>query len=296
MKVAIIVDSTAYLSPELAARDNIFQVNLSVNFSDGTTYQDSSDPEIINEFYNRLNNAKQLPTTSQPQVGEYYQILENLIEEKYEAVICIHIASAISGTYQQALMVLNEFNDRIQTYCIDSKGSSIVLESLVHQTANLLDAGFAVEQIAKALVQAAEEAEIYLMVEDLNNLSKGGRLSSTSAFFGNILQIKPLLYFDQEGKIVLFEKIRSTKKVYQRWQELASAYEQTHPDGFVLAIAHAQAEEEGLKVLNSIQANMGTNVSYMIRPIGPVVGTHIGAGAKGLALIPRLETLLTPVE
>ncbi|UUX32942.1 DegV family protein [Fundicoccus culcitae] len=294
MKVAIIVDSTSYLSPTLATKPNIFQVNLSVNFADGTTYQDASNPEIISEFYKRLKSEKQLPTTSQPQVGEYYQIMENLVAQHYEAVISIHLASAISGTFQQAQMVLKEFEDRIQTYCIDSKGSSVVLESLVSQTHDLLSKGYSPEVIVEGLLLAVEEAQIYLMVEDLNNLSKGGRLSSTSAFFGNVLQIKPLLYFDQEGKIVLFEKIRSTKKVYQRWEALIMAYNEAHPKGFVLAFAHAQAEEQVMQVLNKTKSKLGPEVSFLVGSIGPVIGTHIGAGARGMALIPRLETLITP--
>ena len=124
------------------------------------------------------------------------------------------------------------------------------------------------------------------MVGDLNNLVKGGRLSASSAILGNILQIRPLLHFE-EGKIAVSEKIRTTKKVYRRMVELVAEWQTRYPQGVHVGIGQAGAPED-LKVLNEImkEAYPGMPLSYT--NIGPVIGTHTGDGTKGLGIVPKL--------
>ena len=288
MKTAIIVDSVGYLPEKLWEHPDIFKIDLSVNFSDGSVMIDSSNEIEIKAFYERLIQEKQLPTTSQPTVGAYYELMDQIVSKGYEAVFCVHLSSAISGTFQSALMVTNEYKDKIKVFCLDSRGASVTMEGQVRAILRLLEEGLDEQTIFDQVKWLAEQSRIYLMVEDLNNLVKGGRLSPTSALLGSVLQIRPLLYFDSEGKIVLFEKIRTNKKVFKRWSELVKASLEKYPQGVEIAFANAECYDE-IKAVEAYVLSENPGVDSHILPLGPVVGTHVGKGAKGMAIIPKLE-------
>ncbi len=285
MRTAIIVDSTAYLSGTTAQHPDVYRVDLTVNYSDGTTGLDAQGLNDQKEFYDRLLAEQTLPTTSQPTPGDYYRVMDDIVAKGYDAVFSIHLSSGISGTYQTARMVTSEYADRLKVFCIDSKAASVVMESLVEQTFALLEAGLTGEEIQEKLKWVAENARIYLMVEDLNNLVKGGRLNATGALVGSLLKIRPVLFFDGEGKIVVFEKIRTNKKVYQRWLELAQQRREMFPGGIRISFAHSNSLEETEVVRDMFKEEL-PDVSYHISGLGPVVGTHTGAGTKGCAIIP----------
>lgn len=287
MKAAIIVDSTAYLDEELANHPDVYTINLSVHFHDGTNLVDTANEEAHRAFYARLVNETTLPTTSQPKPGDYYALMDQLVEKGYEAVYCIHLASKISGTFQTAKMITEEYREHLQVYCVDSKAASIVLRQMVVQTLESIKAGIEPEQIHQQLLWMADESRVYLMVEDLKNLVKGGRLNATSAFLGSVLQIRPLLYFDQEGSIVLFEKIRTNKKVYRRWQELIEEALQKYPKGIRVAFAQGDALAEIEEVKAHLE-QIFPQVEFRIGNLGPVVGAHTGKGVKGMGIIPKI--------
>lgn len=288
MKTAIIVDSVGYFPKEITSLPNVFQIDLMVNFYDGTTINDSSNEEDVKLFYKKLSNETQLPTTSQPQIGKYYELMNQIIEEGYDTVICIHLSSGISGTYQAAVVVTKEFSKKINVICIDTKGASIGMEAVAKLALDLIDQEADLNEIVEKLTWQSNNNQIYLMVEDLKNLVKGGRLSASSALLGGVLQIKPLLHFDKNGKIVLFEKIRTNKRVYKRWSELVNEAKKQYPKGIEIAFAHGDAYEEVKQVEQQILSAHPDLTSH-ITQLGPVVGTHTGKGAKGMAIIPKIE-------
>lgn len=285
MRTAIIVDSTAYLSGKTAQHPDVYRVNLTVNYSDSSIGLDAQDLNEQKEFYHRLQSEKSLPTTSQPTPGDYYKVMDEIVAKGYDTVFCIHLSSAISGTFHTAQMVTSEYADRLNVFCIDSKAASVVMESLVEQAFCLLEAGLSAEQVQEKLQWVAVNTRIYLMVEDLNNLVKGGRLNAAGALVGSLLKIRPVLYFDCDGKIEVFEKIRTNKKVYQRWLEIAKERQGLFPDGLQVSFAHSDALEETQKVYDMFKKDL-PDISYHISGLGPVVGTHTGAGTKGCAIIP----------
>ena len=248
--------------------------------------KDTSDLQLLNEFYTRLKSENQLPTTSQPQPGDYLALLDQLVAAGYDTVYAIHLSSEISGTYQTARMLLSEYEDKLQAYAVDSGSSCMVMELLVKETLDWLSQGLSAEEVGRRLEWSARHSDVYLMVGDLNNLVKGGRLSASSAILGNILQIRPLLHFE-EGKIAVSEKIRTTKKTYRRMVELVSEWQTRYPQGVHVGIGQAGAPED-LKVLDEMmkEAYPGMPLSYT--NIGPVIGTHTGDGTKGLGIVPKL--------
>ncbi len=287
MKQAIIIDSTAYLPEELKQLPHIYQVDLQVVFEDGTQVTDSN--LHVRDFIDKMRDYDAIPTTSQPSVGLYTELYQKLIDEGYETVYCIHLSSGISGTYQTALMLSEQFSNDIDSYVIDSKGAAIVIEILTRQCLLMIENNIAPEKIFETLQQNADAGSIYLMVETTENLVKSGRLNRSLAVIGNMLQVVPLLYFNELGEIVLFEKIRTKRKVKQRWFDLIQEGFQKYPEGFVLGFAHADDPvtiEQFIKEVNETFPEYTEDI--YVSEMGPVIVSHTAAKSKGICLMPLI--------
>lgn len=290
MKAAIIVDSTAGLSQETRQHPDVYEIDLTIQFMDGEIMKDTTDLEANQNFYKKMKSYEQLPTTSQPQIGIYYELMETLIQKGYDTVYAIHLSSGISGTYQSALLVAQEYADRINSYVIDTKSASIVMHELVIRALDMLSDTDNINRdyIYDVLVWTAKNSYLEFMVEDLFNLTKGGRLSSTGAIVGSMLKIRPILTFDQEGKLGVCHKIRTTKKVYQHFQSLIEEALIQHPQGFNVRIAHTNALEQAQILKQVIDDTTQGKVTCRIDVLTPVLGTHTGEGLVGLGIMPHL--------
>ncbi|MFD1416988.1 DegV family protein [Oceanobacillus jeddahense] len=276
MKVAVMTDSTAYITPEEREKYNIHMVPLSVNFQDGS-YREELDI-TTEEFYQKLANAKELPSTSQPSVGEITKKLEALAED-YDAVITVHLSSGISGTYQ-TMVSTGEMVDGIDVYAYDSEISCMLQGFYVLEAAAMAQDGADAETIIARMDDMKKSARAYFMVDDLTNLQKGGRLSNAQAILGSLLQIKPILHFEDK-LIVPFEKIRTKKKAISRI--LGMLEEEVHAEKELRVVfihgndrPYAEKLEADFKEKHP---EIETSISYF----GPVIGTHLGQGAIGVA-------------
>lgn len=286
MKIAYIVDSTAGLKDELKEHPDVYVLNLTISFANGDVYEDSTENQKVKAFYQRLKEEPQLPTTAQPSPGEYYQLMEQLVSNEYEAVIAINLSSQLSGTFQTSQMILNEYTDRLTVAAIDSKGTSVVIENMLEQTLEMQRQGLKFDEMIEKLNWLAEKSHIYMVIEDLNNLVKSGRLSSANAFFGSLLQIKPLLEFTETGTVQVIEKIRTEKRVYKRWEEIVTEAIQHFPNGIHLRFAHGDAYDAVASVQDTMKKKFPQIKSFGIGYLTPVVGVHGGNGVKGMAIIP----------
>ncbi|WP_028125323.1 DegV family protein [Eremococcus coleocola] len=287
MPTAIIVDSTSYLPEQLLAHPHVYQVTLSVTFEDGKQVSDLVSDDKAQKFYDYLSQSKQTATTSQPPIGEYMQLVQNLVDQGYERILAFHLSSAISGTYQTAVTVLQEFKDQVECYVYDTKAASVVMMALVETSLSLLDRGMAMPELDKILKDMIAQSHIYLTVEDLTYLSRGGRLKNSAAIIGNLFAIKPILFFNEAGEIVLLEKVRTRRKLYQRLAEIAEGVFEANPQGFQLYFAHALGQEVIDQVVAILEEKFGT-IDYQVGLLGPVVATHVGIGSCGMATVPKL--------
>ncbi|MGX7109168.1 DegV family protein [Facklamia miroungae] len=286
VKTAIIVDSTAYLNQEIATLPNVFQVDLSIIFDDGKTFKDMANIDEQAQFYKYMEQSKQLPKSSQPHPGEYYKLMDEIVEQGFQSVIAIHLSSSISGTYAMAKSILSEYQDRIEGHAVDSKSSCIVIEGLTRIALKGLEDQKSIQEIVTEITWQANHTQVYFMVEDLDNLVKGGRLNPRLATLGQLLKIRPVLHFNEEGGIVLFEKIRTNKKVYARWIQLIQEAMATYPQGVHVMMTHADTIEEASMVASLIKSELGISCIHT-NSIGPVIGTHTGKDCIGLAIIPN---------
>lgn len=275
MRTAIVTDSTAYIPEELRTRFDIHIVPLNVVFGEEAYKEELELP--ASDFYEMVRRLDKLPTTSQPPIGEFVETFEQLSKD-YDAVISIHLSSGISGTYQGAVTA-GDMVDDIKVYPFDSEISCMIQGFYVLEAAKMAKEGKNPEEIISYLTEIREESDAYFMVDDLTNLQRGGRLNGAAALIGSLLQVKPILQF--ENKIIVpFEKIRTKKRAMKRIVELFDkAYQKGEP--LQAAIIHANNEVEAIEWKKEMEQQF-PNAEFVISYFGAVIGTHLGEGAMGL--------------
>jgi DegV family protein with EDD domain len=274
MKTAVVTDSTAYIPKEIREEFNIHMIPLNVIFGN-EAYQEEVEISAT-QFYQEVKE-KELPTTSQPPIGQIVELFERLSKD-YDAVISIHLSSGISGTYAGAVAA-STMVEGIKVYPFDSEISCMPQGLYAIEAAKMSLSGENPDTIMSRLAELKQTARAYFMVDDLSHLQRGGRLSSAQAFIGSLLQVKPLLHFENKV-IVPFEKVRTRKKALKRIVDLLSE-DAASGQPYQAAIIHANREEEALEWKAELEA-LYPNVEFSISYFGAVIGTHLGEGAMGM--------------
>ncbi len=281
MSIAVVTDSTAYLTEEERERYNIRMIPLSVNLEDGS-YEE--EVEITaSEFYDKVRASKVFPKTTQPPVGKFVELFEELAKD-YDEVITIHLSSGISGTYQGAIQA-GQMVEGIKVHAFDSEISCSPQGYYVVKAAEMAAQGATSDQILSTLEEMRRFMRAYFVVDDLAHLQRGGRLSAAAALVGGLLQVKPVLCFE-EKVIVPFEKIRTKKKALRRVEDLL-AEDAMKGGKYIATVIHANCEQEGREWMNQL-ANTYPNVEFNLSYFGPVIGTHLGEGSLGLGWVKKI--------
>lgn len=276
MSIAVVTDSTAYLSHEQYDLYNIYSVPLSC-IVQSEVYKEEIDI-TSEEFFLRVREMDKLPTSSQPTVGDFTALYEELGKE-YDAIISIHLSSGISGTYQNAVSV-SQAIEHVEIYPYDSELAAAGQAFQVIEAAKLAQKGAAVEEILEKLDQIKEATELYFVVDDLTNLVKGGRLSRAAGSVATLLSIKPVLTF-VEGLIVPFDKIRTKKKALRKIENLLEESVRSSDYPIQATVVHAFSEKEGLAFKEKLETKF-PDVEFNLSFLGPVIGVHTGEGAIGM--------------
>ncbi|MFP7414662.1 DegV family protein [Priestia filamentosa] len=275
MKTAIIVDSTAYIPKSLREEKNIYSIPLSIIFDD-KQYREEENI-TAEEFYEKVKQEKIFPTTSQPPIGEIVELLKE-IAVNYDEAVFITLSSGISGTYQ-TVQSAGRMVEGLTVYPYDSEISCMVEGFYALEGADMAARGKSATEIVKRFDEMKPFIRSYFIVDDLSHLQRGGRLSAAQALIGSVLQVKPILHFE-DTKIVPFEKIRTRKKALKRVLELfhEDAFQGVPIEATVIHANRPQEAEELCKEIENKYPNVNVNISYF----GPVIGTHLGEGALGL--------------
>jgi DegV family protein with EDD domain len=275
MRSAIVTDSTAYIPEEIRRQLDIQMIPLNVIFGDAS-YQEELELQA-DQFYIKVNEQAALPKTSQPAIGLFVKLFEDLSRE-YDAIISIHLSSGISGTYQTATAAA-QMVDGARIYTYDSEISCAIQAFYVLEAARMAIAGKTPEEILPRMDEIKQSANALFVVDDLNHLQRGGRLSSAQAFIGSLLQVKPLLHFENKV-IVPLEKIRTRKKALKRVIEL---FDEDARQDFPMeaVVIHANREEEAQEFAQQLREAY-PHVEVGVGYFGAVIGTHLGEGTIGL--------------
>lgn len=279
MKIAVVTDSTAYLNHQYCVDHHITVLPLMTNFGNDS-YREMIDIGF-EEFYAKLTTSPQLPTSSQPSVGQIEEAFADL-SKNYDCILAFTLSKEISGTYQTMKMV-GEQMAGVAVSVFDSQLSCQGQAFLIEAALRYIEAGLPVTDIIASLQQLQKTLAAYFIVEDLSHLTRGGRLSASSAMIGSLLKVKPILYFNQ-GKIELLEKIRTTKKAVKRLEDLfAEAVAQS--DKPLKVSIETTPNVPAIKELQQFFNANYPEVTVTTNIIGPVIGTHLGPGAFGIAWI-----------
>ncbi|WP_411343068.1 DegV family protein [Paenibacillus sp. WLX1005] len=270
----IVTESTADIPAELIKQYNIQIIPLRLFFGQDN-YADGVDI-TSSEFYDKLAAASQLPTTSQPSPADYAAAYERLLTEDPEReIVSIHLSSGLSGTYQSATIgrSMTEQPERITV--IDSKSASYGYGLAVVHAARLAQEGLSPRAIEADVHRLLAERELYFLVDDLEYLRKGGRIGRASAMIGTLLNVKPILSIDENGVIYPVEKVRGQKKAMLRIVEMMK--QKLTARKIHLALGHTANRESCEPLLQLLKQHYEIG-ELVYSEIGPVIGTHTGAG------------------
>lgn len=276
--IKVVTDSTSGLPPELVLRHDIRVVPLRIHFGQ-TTYKEGIDLSS-KQFYHLLAEAQELPTTSQPPPADFAQVFEELTADGHDIVV-MTISNKLSGTYLAACQARERFpNARITV--VDSFTTSLALEMAVVETACVCEEGKSYEEAVTLARKFCDGSRIFFLVDTLDYLQKGGRIGRATAFIGTLLNVKPIL-FVEDGMVSALERVRTRNKGLKR---LFGLVEQ-HFGGetpLAVGVAHAGLTEEAHQVEEMLRSRFSSSKTYSVE-ISPVIGTHTGPGAIGLAAL-----------
>ena len=279
MKLAVITDSSAYLSAEALQREDLFVLDIPVNI-DGEEYVEGINL-TAEEFYQKMAQASELPKTSQPSIAKFDEILTSLKEQGYTHALGLFLSSGISGFYQNIQYMIEEYEGLTIAFP-DTLITSAPLGIMVENVFNWKDQGDDFAIIQDKLAIQISHTSAFIMVDDLDHLVKGGRLSNGAAILGNLLSIKPILYFNDQGVIEVYEKVRTEKKATKRLIEIIK--DATASGQYRIIVIHGNALEKAEEVRQHLlESGVGTDIS--LATFGSVIGTHLGAGSIALGYI-----------
>jgi fatty acid kinase fatty acid binding subunit len=279
--VAVVTDTTHYLPREMLAANDIVQVSLYV--ADGGRQEREADMPDFDAFYERLRaSTGDLPTTSQPSIGDFLAAYEPLVADGRD-IVSIHLAGGISGTVQSARQaaaeVAGKAGPRIEVF--DSEMAAGALGFVVLAASAAARAGASLDEVV-ARAQAAREAlKFWFAVDTLEYLARGGRIAKAQAWLGGALKIKPILTVD--GEITPVERVRTSGKAFERMVDYLRQRHEEGADAWV--VQHIQAQEQAGRLVDRGREIFRSEPLFCTE-VGPVIGAHIGPGLLGVGALP----------
>ena len=280
--VAIVTDTTHYLPRELVTADDLRQVSLYVHWQ-GRDDRESDLPDF-DAYYDHLRGAPELPTTSQPSVGDFVSCYEPLLDAGHD-IVSIHLSAGISGTFDSALAAkarLDEQGRDGRIEVVDSATACGGLGLVVLAAAAHARAGADVEAVVRRAQVARKQLGLWFCVDTLEFLRRGGRIGSASAWLGTTLRIKPILKL--EAEITPVERVRTAGRAFERMVDYLRTCHDDGADGWV--VQHIQAPDVAERLVERGREIFGTDPVF-VSEIGPVIGTHVGPGLIGVGGVPR---------
>jgi DegV family protein with EDD domain len=280
--VAVATDSTHYLPRSLTEDLGIHQVSLYVGWGGEPVRELEMDG--FDAFYERLARDPELPSTSQPSIGDFLAVWEPLLEGGQD-IVSIHLASGISGTYEAArqahgLLAERGLGDRVAV--IDSETACGGTGLVVLGAAAAARAGANRESVAARAKETRAGLKMWFCLDTLEYLRRGGRVGKAQAWLGSTLKIKPILSLERE--IVPVERVRTAGRAFERMVEYAESLKRVGSDGWV--VQHIQAPEQAGRLIERCREIFGSEPVFTSE-VGPVIGTYTGPGMIGVGAIPR---------
>lgn len=278
MTFKILTDSTTDLSEKWVAEHDVTILGLTIQL-DGVTYETVGENKLTSRTLLEKMKAGIQPTTSQINVGQF----EDVFREYAKAgtpLLYVAFASLLSGTYQSAVMardiVLEDYPQAV-IEILESRAASMGEGLLVMKAVEARSEGKSLAETLDILLALRPKVQTYFLVDDLNHLVRGGRISKTAAMIGSLASIKPIIAVQADGSLKPIAKVRGKKKAQA---ECVRMLLENIADGRAV-IAHADADQDAENLKEQLLAD-GRVKEVLIEPLGPVIATHVGPGTLAL--------------
>jgi DegV family protein with EDD domain len=280
--VAVATDSTSYLPSALAQAQDVRQVSLYVGWQGEP--QREMEMDGFDSFYERLGRDAELPTTSQPSIGDFLAAWEPLLDAGHD-IVSIHLAGGISGTCEAArqahgLLAERGLGERVEV--IDGETACGGTGLLVLAACAAARAGAEKDAVVARVREARSALKIWFCLDTLEYLKRGGRVGKAQAWIGGTLRIKPILSLEYE--IVPVERVRTAGRAFERMVAYAQELHDAGADGWV--VQHIQAPEQSERLIERCREIFDSEPVFTSE-VGPVIGTYTGPGLIGVGAIPR---------
>lgn len=277
MKTIVMTDSCCDLPYDFIKESNIHVIPFTYHM-DGEDYSDDFGKSLdYKEFYNRIRKGS-MPTTSQITAFTFEENFRKFTSEGY-SVIYIGFSSQLSSTFNNAILARNmllEENPSLDITLIDSRSASVGQGAIIFYVSQMLKEGKSKEEIIQWVEENKLKVNHWFVVDSLEHLKRGGRISSASAAVGTLLDIKPLLNVDDYGKLNVIKKIRGRKKAIKTLLDVLKL-NIVNPEEQVIFINHGDCLDEA-EYLKELLLKEVRVKDVMINYVGPIIGTHTGPG------------------
>lgn len=283
MKICVVTDDNSGFTPEQAKNLGIYMIRMPVIIDGVVYFQNNNITE--NEFYDKLDKNFDVKT-SQPSPGEVLNMWNKLLEE-YDQIIHINMSSGLSESCNSAMMLSEDFKDKV--FVVDNHRISVTLKRAVYDALNLIDKGLDGNEIKKILEDTKSDSAIFIMVDTLKYLKKGGRITPAGAALGSTLHIKPVLSING-GKLDAYAKCLGAKKAKKTLIDAAentlkTKFKNVDINDLEFAIAYTHNLEEAKEYANEVATYFNIPLDkILIDPLSLSVATHIGPGALAIAI------------
>lgn len=277
-KVAIITDSCADVPKEWVERYSIFVLPMRIVCEDGE-YRDGVDIGA-EEIYERLQ--RELPKSSTPSGADVEDLLEELVKRGYKQAIAILLAGGLSGTVNHVRLIAQEFEE-LEVEVYDSREASIGIGAIAIQAAEYAADGMGFEELKKKVEGLIAGTKVFFSIHTLEYLKKGGRIGKMAALAGTLLDIKPIMSFDEDGEIYAAAKVRSWKGVEKRLLQLMEECKREgRPYNLVVADGGASEEREALE--EKLKVLFPDYRALYRAKIGAALSIYLGSGLLGAGI------------
>ena len=278
MAVGVVTDSTAYLPAGTA--DSVRVVPLRVHLGSRTRVDgvDVTPSQVLAAM-----KAKERVSTSRPSPAEFAAAYGELLDAGAEHVVSVHIAAALSGTWEAAVLASQDFGYGV-VRVVDSRSTAAGLGFAVAAAVAAAETGALAAQVQQAATEVVDNTRTLFYVDTLEYLRRGGRIGTAAALLATSLSVKPLLQM-VEGQIVALEKVRTPTRALARLVALAA--EAAGPGRVDIAVHHLAAAARAESVATSLRTAVPRLGELYIAEIGPVLGAHLGPGAIGAVIVRR---------
>jgi len=280
--VAVVTDTTHYLPRELADSQNLHQVSLYVGWHGDSERELEMDG--FDRFYERLGTDPDLPSTSQPSIGDFLAVWEPLLETGQD-IVSVHLAGGISGTVEAArqahgLLAERGLGDRIEV--VDGETACGGMGMLLLAACAASASGADKDAVVARVREARTNLKIWFCLDTLEYLRRGGRIGKAQAWLGGTLRIKPILSLESE--ITPVERVRTAGRAFERMVQYMHELHQSGRDGWV--VQHIRAQEQAQRLIERGREIYGSEPLF-VSEVGPVIGTYTGPGLIGVGGLPR---------